>query len=196
MKINEEAIWQTTPTQPRRSASRWKSYLNESCPHGLRIALVDGTHVRNHFDSDFSQGGNGHRFGFVPRREIWIDQEIAPEEWPFIAFHECQEVERMKKGLSYDAAHDQAKRLEDGLRKIAQRRQDRTLRRSAHLDKDEPPIVTPASYLEDPNPICPICGQPAEDVRDRIDPREWTGTGGLLTFRSCGSCHYRAYLDN
>jgi hypothetical protein len=109
--------WQTTKIPVEPSGVPWKKFIGDACPHGLQIALVDGTYVRNHFDSDFSQGGNGFRYpGFISRKEIWIDNEIRKDEWPFIAFHECQEVERMRRGLDYEHAHDQAKRLEDSFR--------------------------------------------------------------------------------
>jgi hypothetical protein len=116
MSKSLKTAWTTTPTGRQHLLDlehRWKHYLGESCPHGLKIALVDGTHIRNTYDSDFSQGGNGHAYDFVPRDEIWIDEEIDRSEWPFIAFHECQEVEFMKRGLSYDEAHDRAKHIED-----------------------------------------------------------------------------------
>jgi hypothetical protein len=108
--------WQTTEIPVEPSDVPWKEFIGEACPHGLKIALVDGTYIRNHFDSDFSQGGNGFRYRFIPRKEIWIDTNINKNEWPFIAFHECQEVERMRKGYTYSRAHDQAKHLEDAFR--------------------------------------------------------------------------------
>jgi hypothetical protein len=108
--------WQTTEIPIERSGAPWKKFIGEACPHGLKIALVDGTYVRNHFDSDFSQGGNGFRYRFVPRGEIWLDVDINPAERPFIAFHECQEVERRRIGYGYSRAHDQAKHLEDAFR--------------------------------------------------------------------------------
>lgn len=79
--------------------------------------MVDGTYVRNNFDSDFSQGGNGFRYKFIPRKEIWIDYQISDDEWPFIIFHECHEVELMRKGWTYGKAHDAAKKLEDDRRR-------------------------------------------------------------------------------
>lgn len=114
-------IWSTVPSPHKNPpwTSRndtWKKYLGEDCPHGLRIVLVDGTHVRNTWESDFSQGGNGYAFGFIPRTEIWIDWNITKEEWPFIAYHECVEVEAMKRGLTYNQAHTLAKRKEDRYR--------------------------------------------------------------------------------
>lgn len=96
----------------------WKTYLGEVCPHGREIVLVDGTHVRNNYDSDFSQGGNGYRYRFIPRRELWIDAQISPDEWPLIAFHECEESELMKMGVDYDHAHAIAKRREDKIRHL------------------------------------------------------------------------------
>jgi hypothetical protein len=108
--------WRSIRVWKMPSDLPWKSYLGETCPHGLQIALVNGSYVRNHFDSDFSQGGNGFRYRFISRKEIWIDEQIDESEWSFIAFHECQEVERMRRGMTYSRAHDEAKRLEDRLR--------------------------------------------------------------------------------
>jgi hypothetical protein len=95
----------------------WKGHVINVCPHGLAIRLVDGTYVRNHFDSDFSQGGNGFRYRWISKREIWIDEQINPEERPFIIFHECEEVELMRTGMDYDRAHNIAKHREDKLRR-------------------------------------------------------------------------------
>ena len=97
----------------RQALKSWRMRSGKSCPHGLQVILVDGTYVRDHFDSDFSQGGNGFRYDFIPKEEIWVDQEINRKEWGDIIFHECEEVERMKKGMDYDHAHDEAKALED-----------------------------------------------------------------------------------
>lgn len=101
-----------TPTTPLP----WRKSLG-TCPHGLEIVLVDGTWVRNHHDSDFSQGGNGYRYDFVPRGEIWVDACLPEDEMPLVAFHECVEAELMRCGWSYSRAHDRAKMLEDELRR-------------------------------------------------------------------------------
>jgi hypothetical protein len=96
--------------------------------------LVDGTHVRNRFDSDFSQGGNGYAYDFVPESEIWIDEQIDPVEWPFIAFHECEEAELMKQGMDYDRAHDRVKYLEDMFRRklMGDRRARAATKKNSH----------------------------------------------------------------
>ena len=112
-----QPAWQTHPVPKPPSSAAWKIYRGEACPHGLQIVLVDGTHVRDNYDSDFSQGGNGYRYRFVPRGEIWIDCEIDRSEWPLIAYHECEEVELMRRGRDYSRAHDAAKRLEGRFRR-------------------------------------------------------------------------------
>ena len=95
----------------------WKVDSGLRCPHEKKIFLVDGTHVRNVHDSDFSQGGNGYRYKWIPKSEIWIDAHIPEDEWSLIVGHECQEAELMKSGVGYDKAHATAKRTEDKLRR-------------------------------------------------------------------------------
>jgi hypothetical protein len=118
--MNTPSDWTTTPKRPpkRLYLPKWKDCLGEVCPHGLHIVLVDGTHVRNTYDSDFCQGGNGFAYpAFVPENEIWIDNCIPPRERALVAFHECVEAELMRGGASYDEAHDEAKRREDAWRR-------------------------------------------------------------------------------
>lgn len=87
------------------------------CKHGLKIYLVDGSLVRDQYDSDFSQGGNGQRYDFIPRDELWIDACLPEREWPHVVRHECRETELMRRGKTYSQAHDIAKRIEDRERK-------------------------------------------------------------------------------
>jgi hypothetical protein len=112
------AAWSTSPS-PRhmRRLPWWKRQLGEVCPHGIEIFLVNGSHVRNVYDSDFSQGGNEFAYKFIPAGEIWIDDQTPEAELPVVAFHECHETEDMRRGMSYDKAHERAKRLEDQARR-------------------------------------------------------------------------------
>jgi hypothetical protein len=108
--------WQTSPAPWPISDASWKTYMGEACPHGLVLVMVDGTHVRNHYDSDFVQGGNGCRYDFIPKNELWIDDSLPEVEIPLVAFHECHEAELMRQGWTYCRAHDRAKLLEDRVR--------------------------------------------------------------------------------
>jgi hypothetical protein len=101
------------------NTSSWKRDAEHCCPHGLKVYLVDGKYVRDVYDSDFCQGGNGFAYTFVPKDEIWIDAAITEDEWHLIEFHECGEAELMRGGMSYDVAHDKIKEQEDRLRRRA-----------------------------------------------------------------------------
>lgn len=96
---------------------KWKRATGKKCPHGLEIFAVDGTYVRNHFFSDFVQGGNGYRYRFCPKDELWIDWSTPKSEWKYVLFHECYETQRMREGRTYDSAHEGARRIEDRMRK-------------------------------------------------------------------------------
>lgn len=97
----------------------WKEALGEKCPHGHEIFLVSGPYVRNTYSSDFVQGDNFcHSPRFVPRGEIWLDASMPSEEWPYVAYHECIEVEEMIKGKDYEKAHDIAQKAEDRFRRL------------------------------------------------------------------------------
>jgi hypothetical protein len=96
---------------------RWKVSTGEHCEHGLEIFIVDGTYVRDKWDSQFIQGGHKLRYDFVPEGEIWIEASLHYDERPYVIFHECLEIVLMKKGLDYDQAHDKAKRAENKLRR-------------------------------------------------------------------------------
>jgi hypothetical protein len=108
--------WQTHPV-PASPSTPWKRSLGEACPHGLEIFLVDGTFIRNTYDSDFVQGGNGQRYRFCPKRELWIDWSTPEAELPYVALHECYETWLMEQGYDYDRAHNCAKRLENKFRR-------------------------------------------------------------------------------
>jgi len=97
----------------------WKKDADMTCKHGLKVYLVDGLHVRA-IDCAFIQGGNEFRYGFVPKGELWVDWHVPEAEWPYVLLHECHETELMRKGWSYDRAHNAAKRLEN-----KERRKDR-----------------------------------------------------------------------
>jgi hypothetical protein len=97
----------------------WKRFTGDHCEHGLKIFIVDDTHVRDKWNCIFIQGGHKLRYDFVPKGEIWIAASIPEDELPFVLHHECVEIELMKKGLDYDQAHEKAKRAEDKMRRAA-----------------------------------------------------------------------------
>jgi len=74
---------------------------------GLDIWLVDGTKVRSNIDIDFTTGGHGLRYLYVPINEIWIDSAISDIIDVQTAIeHEILELSLMKRGMHYYKAHD------------------------------------------------------------------------------------------
>jgi hypothetical protein len=104
-------------TEKVAAPEEWKVPTGERCEHGLEIFLVDGTHVRDTWDSSFIQGGNEFRYDFVPKNELWVEASIPDDEKTFVLFHECFETEKMRQGWGYDRAHAAAKRAENKMRR-------------------------------------------------------------------------------
>jgi len=87
-------------------------------PVGPReVWLVSGRAVRDQFYIDFTLGGHGFRYRFIPRGEIWIDDAVHPAEHAAIVHHETVEVDLMRRGLSYDEAHARASEAEIAFRR-------------------------------------------------------------------------------
>jgi hypothetical protein len=68
--------------------------------------------VRDLYDIDFTEGGHDWVYKFVPKGEVWIDNDVKPEERSYIILHELHERNLMKKGLSYNDAHADSSQLE------------------------------------------------------------------------------------
>lgn len=84
--------------------------------NGITVWLVNGRLVRSAFDIEFTEGGHEHVYEYVPRNELWIDDDIHDDERGFILFHELFERRLMASGINYDKAHKQASKRESYLR--------------------------------------------------------------------------------
>ncbi|MFA5133718.1 MAG: hypothetical protein WC459_02870 [Patescibacteria group bacterium] len=82
----------------------------------ISIWLINGRLVRSDFDIDFTEGGHDLVYNFVPKNEVWLDDDIISEERPYVLLHELFERSLMAKGLSYHQAHRRASKLEWGSR--------------------------------------------------------------------------------
>jgi len=77
------------------------------------IWIIDGNRVREKIYKEFLYGGNEQRYLFVPKGEIWIDNDISSEEFDLTVAHELNERHLMAKfGWTYEAAHDSSLSLE------------------------------------------------------------------------------------
>lgn len=85
---------------------------------GISIWLVDGKSVRSKFTVDFTQGGHGMIYGFIPKNEIWIDNAISAKERDAVILHEVNEMGLMKDGMPYHPAHRRSSLKEIKYRKM------------------------------------------------------------------------------
>jgi hypothetical protein len=83
---------------------------------GVSVWIVDGRLVRSVFDVDFTEGGHDHVYEFVPQNEVWIDNDLAEAERPYVLLHELHERNLMAGGWEYDRAHAESSRLEEHYR--------------------------------------------------------------------------------
>ena len=80
--------------------------------HTIDIWLVDGKYVREHYYLDFTQGGHNFIYDFIPRFEIWIDDDLSSDERPAVIAHELYEQSLMHDGIDYNHAHTWANKIE------------------------------------------------------------------------------------
>lgn len=96
-----------------------EDYLTLPDPQGpVGVWLVDGNLVRSYYKTDYTEGGHGYVYPWVPRPEIWIEDGVDRREVPFVLSHEYAERRLMRdEGLDYDTAHAIAAKVEFDLRK-------------------------------------------------------------------------------
>jgi hypothetical protein len=84
----------------------------------VEVWLVDGNRVRSYYKTDYTEGGHGYVYPWVPQSQIWLEDGVDHRELHFIAVHEFIERKLMRDAhLSYDRAHLACATLEYDLRK-------------------------------------------------------------------------------
>lgn len=76
------------------------------------VWLINGRLVRNALDIDFTEGGHEYVYDYVPKDEVWIDNDLKMHEMDFVLLHELYERNLMKDGMSYNQAHARASKIE------------------------------------------------------------------------------------
>lgn len=74
-------------------------------PHGTPVYTVDGELVRQHYYPDFSLGGNDMAYpNFIPKNEIWVEQDLIGDSRKTTIAHESIErYEMFTQDKPYDA---------------------------------------------------------------------------------------------
>lgn len=84
--------------------------------NGLIVWLVRGELVRDLCFNDYTEGGHDFVYPFVPKQEVWIDDDLGEQERAFVLLHEVHERRLMATGMDYHHAHASASRMELGCR--------------------------------------------------------------------------------
>jgi len=101
-------------------ADKIKKCLLQTLWDGTKVYCVDGPGVRNHGHIDFTEGGHGLVYDYVPKKEIYVEHMADPEDGSMNALHEIIEYVLMKYKVipDYDKAHDATSTIEDLIRSI------------------------------------------------------------------------------
>lgn len=84
----------------------------------VEVWSVDGNLVRSYYKTDYTEGGHGYVYPWVPRQEIWVEDGVDRREMPYITAHEYLERRLMRDaGIDYDRAHAVCSAVEFDLRK-------------------------------------------------------------------------------
>jgi len=84
----------------------------------VAVWMVDGNLVRSLYKTDYTEGGHGYVYRWVPKSEIWIEEAVDRREIPYIVAHEYLERQLMRdQKLDYAKAHAICSEVEFSLRK-------------------------------------------------------------------------------
>jgi hypothetical protein len=100
------------PQRALPEADRVHVRLRKQLGDGTAVWIVDGRLVRSVFDIEFTEGGHEYVYEFVPHGQVWVDDDVMEEEIGYVILHELHERNLMAKGMTYDAAHDLASKIE------------------------------------------------------------------------------------
>jgi hypothetical protein len=118
-KLNGVAFRDGKPHKQVPAEIYLEEYTALPDPQGpVHVWVVDGNLVRSYYKTDYTEGGHGYVYPWVPRPEIWVEDGVDRRELPFIVSHEYLERRLMRdEGIDYDTAHNICSRVEFDLRK-------------------------------------------------------------------------------
>lgn len=102
----------------KKNEKEWKRWF-ETLWDGTKIYIVDGPYIRDNMYVDFTMGGHGYVYDFIPKDEIWLEEMLIKEDDSFDLMHEIYEYTLMKyvKGFEkYEKAHDASANVEKVVR--------------------------------------------------------------------------------
>ncbi len=83
----------------------------------VKVWIVNGKIVRDLLFIDFTEGGHDKVYGFIPKKEIWLDDDVSESERKFMLLHELHERNLMARGWCYYIG-DKRKEIKNNHNKI------------------------------------------------------------------------------
>ncbi len=78
----------------------------------VKVWIVRGDLVRSLYFIDFTEGGHDRVYHFVPKNEVWLDDDLGPGDRKYVLLHELHERHLMTLGWPYYKAHRSASHIE------------------------------------------------------------------------------------
>lgn len=119
--VERSAAGAETKPRRRRPTVRFSPGLRKrqlGMMAGFKIFLVNGEHVRNNLETDFTMASHGFVSGFIRKDEIWMDDRLSVNDLVAVLHHEVFEVKLMEEGMPYEEAHALATESERDFRKL------------------------------------------------------------------------------
>jgi len=185
-----------SPNQ-KHAAVNPRTQLLKTLPDGTKVEEVDGATVRDNIRTEFIGGGNHEATPEIPKNEIWLENNMPPQEKSKILLHELVERALMReKGESYDRAHNEANAVEGQARGMPE--QPKTAEwtspgnEEAHTTKHAPEFGGPEGYAAAEKEHS---STPAED--EVVKDRRCKGTSctTAVLSRSRGTVHVKRDKD-
>ena len=76
------------------------------------VWLVDGALIRKEINENFVKCAGNNQFNFVPKNELWIDEDLDPKEYHYFIDRFIYEQELMDSGKNYAKADKKADEFE------------------------------------------------------------------------------------
>lgn len=108
-----ELVKQISKLSNRKTIDNIHKQLLKKYSGAVKVWIVQGGLVRSLYFIDFTEGGHDLVYPhFIPKNEVWLDDDLSPGERKFVLLHELHERHLMGLGWPYFKAHRSASRIE------------------------------------------------------------------------------------
>lgn len=108
-----ELVKQISKLSDRKTIENIHKQLLKKYSGAVKVWIVQGGLVRSLYFIDFTEGGHDLVYPhFIPKNEVWLDDDLSPGERKFVLLHELHERHLMGLGWPYFKAHRSASRIE------------------------------------------------------------------------------------